>query len=241
MKRSTLILFFFLSILTVSAQNIKIERLKNKLESEISDTARCKTLDSLSMYNMFFNTQLDSTLTYCNENINIAFQIPDKKYLILAYARLSFYYSNVSLFKECLNMTFKGLDLSEQYHVPDYLSALYYDLGWFYISVGNSQESLAPALKGIAFLKFNKDPFFDQAVHLYGMVGGIYQDKNKPDSALYYFHEMDSSVAVSTERGAKVIADYYWAQYYLWYKKDYKKADPVSSGAITECRKYDTF
>jgi len=241
MKQFILIVSFFLSELAVSAQNMTIERLRDKLKSEKSDTARCMTLDSLSMFNMFFTAQLDSTLPYCNANIDIAFKVPDKKYLILAYARLSFYYSNASLFKECLNMTFKGLDLSEEYHVPDYLSALYYDLGWFYISAGNSRESLAPALKGISFLRFNKDPFFDQAVHLYGMAGGIYQDMDKTDSALYYFHKMDSSVAVSTERGAKVIADYYWAQYYLWYKKDYHKADSVCSAAIEECRKSGHF
>ena len=207
----------------------------------IPDTTRCQILDSLSMYTMFFTARLDSTLPYCNENINAAFPIPDKKYLILAYARLSFYYTNIALYKECLDMTYKGLDLSELNHVSDYLSVLYYDLAWFYISINNSPEALAPALKGISFLKYNKDPFFDQALHLYGMVGGIYQDMNKEDSALYYFRAMDSIAAVSTERGAKVIGYYYWAQYYVFYKKDFKKADSLCSAAIAECRKYDHF
>jgi two-component system, NtrC family, sensor kinase len=241
MKRIILILSLSLTVLAAGAQNATIERLKHKMASAVSDTAKCMVLDSLSMYSMFFTTQLDSTLTYCNEYINTALQIPDKKYLILAYARLSFYYSNVALFKECLDITFKGLDLSESNHVQDYLSTLYYDLGWFYINVGNSQEALAPALKGISFLKPNKDPFFDQALHLYGMVGGIYQDMNKPDSVLHYFHLMDSTAAVSNERGAKVIAYFYWAGYYLWYKNDYKKADSVCFAAIKECREYEHF
>jgi two-component system, NtrC family, sensor kinase len=241
MKRTIIICSLFLSVHTVSAQNTTIERLKNKLASAMSDTAKCRVLDSLSMYNMFFSTQLDSTLTYCNEYTNIAFQIPDRKYLILAYTRLSFYYTNVALFKECLDMTFKGLDLSELNHVQDYLSALYYNLGWFYLSIGNAQAALTPALQGISFLKFNKDPFFDQALHLYGMVGGIYQSLNKPDSALFYFHKMDSTAAVSTERGAKVIDCYYWAEYYLWYRNDYKKADSVSLTAIAACRQTDHF
>ena len=241
MRRSIFIFSFFLSVTTATAQNITIDRLRNKLASATSDTAKCKILDSLSMYNMFFTSRLDSTVNYCNENVNTAFSIPDKRYLILAYARLGFYYTNVALFKECLDVTFKGLDLSEKYHVSDYLSALYYDLGWFYISVGNSREALAPALKGVAFLKFSKDPFFDQALHLYGMLGSIYQDMNKPDSMLYYFHKMDSSAAVSTERGARVISDYYWGEYYLWGEKNYQKADSVSLAAIVECRKYDHF
>ncbi len=241
MKRTILYCSLLLTVLTVSAQNPTIERLKDKLKSADSDTARCMILDSLSMYNMFFNTQVDSTLTYCNEYINTAFRIPDKKYLILAYARIGFYYTNVSLFKECLDMAFKGLDLSELNHVQEYLSVLYYDLGWFYISIGNSRDALAPTLKGISFLKFNKDPFFDQALHLYGMAGDIYQEMNKEDSVLYYFHLMDSSAAVSSERGAKVISCYYWADYFTWYKKDYKKADSVCSVAIAECLKTGHF
>src|SRR5579864_5438810 len=214
MKCSVLVFSLFLTVLTISAQNITILRLRNKLESEISDTARCKILDSLSMYNMFFNNRPDSTLSYCNKYINTALQIPDKKYLVLAYARLSFYYNNIGQYKESLSMALKGVDLAEQYHVQDYLSALYYDLSWFYLNSDNLKEGLAYALKGIAFLKFNKDPFFDQALHLYGITGNFYLSTNKMDSALFYFHRMDSVSAVSTELVAKSISYWYWAIYY---------------------------
>ncbi|HEY4875583.1 MAG TPA: hypothetical protein VIH86_08435, partial [Puia sp.] len=241
MKRSAIIFSLFLSVLTIRAQNITIERLRNKLKSEISDTARCETLDSLSMYNMFFNTRSDSTLNYCNEYIITAIQIPDKKYLALAYARLSFYYNNTGQYKESLNMALIGMDIAEQYHVQDYLSALYYDLSWFYLNSDNSKEALASALKGIAFLKFNRDPFFDQALHLYGLTGNLYLNSGKIDSALFYFHRMDSISAASAELGAKNITDWYWAIYYLYYKKDYKKADSICSAAIVECRKYGDF
>jgi len=204
MKRSTIAVSFFLSFLAASAQNITIAHLRSKLESETSDTARCKTLDSLSMYNMFFNNRSDSTFNYCNEYVNTAFQIPDKKYLILAYARLSFYYNNIGQYKESLNMALKGLDLAEQYQIQDYLSALYYDLSWFYLNSDDFKEGLVSALKGIAFLKFNKDPFFDQALHLYGMCGNLYLDINKTDSALFYYARMDSIAATSTELGEKI-------------------------------------
>ncbi|HLY71044.1 MAG TPA: ATP-binding protein, partial [Puia sp.] len=222
-------------------QNITIAHLRSKLESETSDTARCKTLDSLSMYNMFFNNRSDSTFNYCNEYVNTAFQIPDKKYLILAYARLSFYYNNIGQYKESLNMALKGLDLAEQYHIQDYLSALYYDLSWFYLNSDDFKEGLVSALKGIAFLKFNKDPFFDQALHLYGMCGNLYLDINKTDSALFYYARMDSIAATSTELGEKNIRDWCWAIYYLYFKKDYQKTDSICSEAITECRKYGDF
>jgi two-component system, NtrC family, sensor kinase len=241
MKRSTLLISFFFSFLALSAQNSTIERLRNKLTSETSDTAKCKILDSLSMYNMFFGGKSDSTLNYCNEYINTAFQIPDKKYLVLAYARLSFYYNNTGQYKESLNMALKGLDLCEQYHIQDYLSALYYDLCWFYLNMGNFKEGLESAQKGIAALKLNRDPFFDQTIHLYGIIGNIYLENNKEDSALYYYNRMDAVAATSSELGANVITYWYWAMYYLYNKKDFKKADSLCSVAIAECRKYNDF
>ena len=241
MKCSVILFSLFLSVLTISAQNTTIRRLRDKLESEISDTGRCKILDSLSMYNMFFNNRSDSTLSYCNEYINTAFQIPDKKYLVLAYARISFYYNNTGQYKESLSMTLKGLDLAEQYHVQDYMSVLYYDLSWFYSNSDNFKEGLKSALTGIAFLKFNKDPFFDQTLHLYGITGEFYLDNNKEDSALFYYHRMDSISAASTELGAKNITYWYWAMYYLYYKNDYQKADSICSEAIMECKKYGEF
>jgi two-component system, NtrC family, sensor kinase len=241
MKRSVLMFSLFLSVLAVNAQNIMIGHLRNKLESEISDTARCKTLDSLSMYNMFFNNKSDSTLSYCNEYINTAFQIPDKKYLILAYARQSFYYNNTGQYTESFSMALKGLDLAEEYHIQDYLSALYYDLSWFYINSNNYQEGLASALKGIGFLKFNRDPFFDLALHLYGMAGNCYMGLNKEDSALFFYHRMDSVSAVSAELAAKNICYWHWVTYYLYYKADYQKVDSICTKAIIECRKYGEF
>ncbi len=241
MKRILLIGFLFLSVLTSRAQNITIERLKNKLASAESDTTRCIILDSLSMYNMFFNNSSDSTLSYCNEYINIAYKIPDKKYLILAYGRLSFYYNNTGLYKESLSMALKGLDLAEQYHIQGYLSVLYYDLSWFYLNSDDSGEGLTSALKGIAFLKFNKDPFFDQGLHLYAIAGNLYLNINKIDSALFYFNRMDSMAAVSAELAAKNISYWSWAIYYLYYAKDYRKTDSICSAAIVECRKYGEF
>ena len=193
------------------------------------------------MYNMFFNNKSDSTLSYCNEYINTAFQIPDKKYLVLAYARLSFYYNNIGQYKESLSMALKGLDLAEQYNIQEYMSALYYDLSWFYLNSDNYQEGLTSSLKGIGFLKFNKDPFFDQALHLNGITGDFYLHLDKVDSALFYFHRTDSLAAVSAELGAKNIAYWYWAIYYLNFKEDYKRTDSICADAIVGCRKYGEF
>ena len=138
-------------------------------------------------------------------------------------------------------MALKGLDLSEEYHIKDYLSALYYDLTWFYSNMHDYKEALNNAFKGISFLKASRDPFFDQALHLYTLVGNVYVNNGNGDSAVFYFKKMDSIAKVSKEQGAKIIADWDWSLYYLNYKKDYKKADSVISEAIAGCLKYGEF
>ncbi len=241
MKQSIFIILILLNINSVMSQNLTISRLRNKLRTDMTDSAKCMTLDSLSMYNMFFNDKEDSTFYYCNEYINTAFAIPDKKYLALAYARLSFYYNNTGRYKETLEMALKGLDLSERYHIKDYLSALYYDLAWVYSNLDDYREALNNSLRGLANLAFNKDPFFDQALHLYGIIGQIYLEKNNEDSALFYYKKMDAVAAASKEYAAENITYWYWSQYYLFNKKNYQKADSATSTAIASCRQSGEF
>ena len=108
MKQYALIILMVLTITSVMAQQETIGRLKHRLSIDQADSAKCKTLDSLSMYNMFFNNKPDSTFYYCNEYINTAFPITDKRYLILAYARLSFYFINTTQYKEAWVWPSKG-------------------------------------------------------------------------------------------------------------------------------------
>src|ERR1700744_2306491 len=235
MKRFFLTIFLVTFAIGLFAQNATINRLKNRLHAATTDSARVEILDSLSMYNMFFYHGADSTLSYCHQYINKAIQLPDKKYLILAYARLSFFYNNITQYKETLSTALKALNLSEQYHNQDYLSAIYYDLAWAYLNLNDNKEALKNALLGISYLKQNKDPFFDQALHLYGITGACYQDLGKADSALLYYKKMDAVLPVSKELSAKAIADWYWVNYHLFYTKQYEKADTFAADGIKEC------
>ncbi len=241
MKRLVIGCFICLGVLSVSAQDSTISRLRNKLAMEKSDTARCNILDSLSMYNMFFSNRSDSTLIFCKEYIKTAFPIPDKKYLILAYARAGFYYNNIGQYRESFSFALKGLDLSESNHINDYLSALYYDLSWFYENADNTNESKISAAKGIALLKYNKDPFFDQALHLNGALGSAYEYDGKKDSAEFFYKRVDSISRISAEHAAPVISYYYWVSYYLYTEKEYPKADSVCALGIAACRQYGDF
>jgi two-component system NtrC family sensor kinase len=235
MKRFLLTIFLITSAMLLFAQNATINRLKYRLRTATNDSVKVSILDSLSMYNMFFYHGADSTFSYCHEYINKAFQLPDKKYFILAYARLSFCYNNVTQYKETLSTALKTLNLAEQYHNQDYLSAIYYDLTWAYLNLNDNREALKNALRGISYLKRNKDPFFDQALHLYGITGLCYQNLGKGDSALFYYKKMGSLVPASKELSAKAIADWHWVIYYLFYTKQYEKADSLIADGIKEC------
>jgi signal transduction histidine kinase len=235
MKRFVLIIFLSACGISMHAQNATLNNLKLRLNIISNDSVKVSILDSLSMYYLFFYNNADSTFFYCKQYLNKAFEMPDKKNLILAYARLSFYYTNVNENKEALNAALQGLSLSEQYNIKSFLSMLYYDLSFAYTGLNDENEGLKMAFMGVAYLNQSQDPFFDVALHLYGDIGNCYQDFNKPDSAIFYFKKMDSVVPVSKESAAKEIADYYWAEYYLYYKSQYKQADSVITKGINEC------
>src|ERR1700683_3353407 len=113
--RYTCLLLFSLLLLKYSAraQPETVNRLKNKLKISSADSSKAITLDSLSMDYLFFSTKSDSTFHYTDQFINYAFTLTDKKYLILAYARMGFYYTNILKNKEALNISLKGISLSE--------------------------------------------------------------------------------------------------------------------------------
>src|ERR1044072_760904 len=99
MKSIILVAVTFFILPFANAQYNTVDHLKYKLSIANTDSAKAITLDSLAMYYMFFTTKPDSSFTYINRLINYSFNLKDKKYLILGYARMSFYYVNVSQYK----------------------------------------------------------------------------------------------------------------------------------------------
>jgi two-component system NtrC family sensor kinase len=236
-------LLFALLLLGYSAgsQPETINRLENKLKTSSADSSKAITLDSLSMDYLFFSNKSDSTFYYANQFINYAFSLPDKKYLILAYARMGFYYINTAQYKDALDISLKGISVSETNHIPDYLPTLYYNLVWVYYNLGDYREALINAFIGISFLKYSKDRFYDQALHINGIIGNLYQDSGKPDSAFYYYRKVDSIASSSKELAAKDISAYYWSLYYLYFERDYAKADSIILIGIANCKKNGDF
>ena len=235
-----LIALFSLGVIITHAQENSLGKLKYQLSNAASDTEKASALDSLSMYYMFYTDKYDSSFYYINQYIDYAFNLKNKKYIILAYARLGFYYLNTSQYNAGLAISLKGLQLSEQYSIRDYLSALYYNISFIYYNLNDSALSVKNAFNAVHAFPDNKDPFYDIPLHIYGHLSSIYADGKNADSALYFLHLMDSTVSVSAERAAKDISYYYWVNYYSNFK-DYKKEDSVITLGIASCEKNGDF
>ena len=199
-----------------------------------------ETLDSLSMHYLFFSSKSDSAFFYINDFIDSAFKRPNPKYLILGYARLGFYYLNTGHHKAALEASLKGIHLSQEFLVNDYLSALYYNLAWVYDNMGDLSSALTSAFTGLQMVEQSRDLFIDQQLHLVGMIGNIYLDKNNYDSARYYFNKVQLLANASKELAAKDISNWYEGMYFL-NTAAYAKADSVLSRGIASCEQNGDF
>ena len=240
MKQFILLIAIFLKVFFAFAQQGMIDNLRYKLSVATNDTAKAVTLDSLSMYYLFFTNKPDSSFFYANEFINHSFNLKNKKYLILAYAHMGFYYLNSSQYKAALNISLKGLKLSKQYHIVDCLSALYYNISWVYFNLGDPVSAQKNAFEGMHNIKDSWDPFYDEQLHLLGLIGNMYLNYNKLDSANYYFKLVDSLAPISKELAAKDIAIWYRSMYYL-NKEDYPMADSLILQGIASCERNGNF
>ncbi|MBS1919106.1 MAG: hypothetical protein JST17_02525, partial [Bacteroidetes bacterium] len=216
-----------------------ISRLQFRLDHTTDDTTKISTFDSLTMYYFYFSTKVDSISYYANEFINYAFTLKNKAPLILAYARMGFYYVNTGQLTASLDIALKGVKLSEQYHIPDYLSSLYQNIAWVYMNLGDDTSALKNCFEGIRYLKDNKDPIVDQRLHIYGQISSIYIDTNN-DSAYYYCKLVDSLAAFSNEPFAKSFAYYFWAYYYLS-KNNFAATDSTVAAGIQYTRQNGDF
>ena len=240
MKKSAIILVFVLSTLFANAQQNIIDSLRHELSTAQSDTAKFSILDSLAIYYLYFTTKQDSAFVYINETINNAFPLDDKSHLILGYARMGLYFDFTANYKSALAISLKGVKLSQQYNIPYYLSALYYNIAFLYIPFRNFDTELKYAYEGELYLKDSKDPYFDQRVNIFTTIGDAYVEKKIYDSAFYYFKKAHSIALHSKDATAKDVSLWYLGEYYL-YIKNYAKADSIFSAGTIQCKKNNDY
>jgi signal transduction histidine kinase len=234
MKRMGLIAVLIINICCVSGQQQVINNLKYKLSTATTDKAKSAALDSLSMYYLFFTNKIDSSYYYINESINSAFRLEDKRPLILAYERMGFYYVCTSQLKAAIEISLKGLKLSEDNQIKDYLAALYYNLSWVYSNLSDIGSQLKYGNKAIPYLQYSKDPFMDQAIHVYGIISAGYLFSGKHDSAFYFLEKMRPLLATTKELIAPDVYHWYLGMYYSVIG-DHTKSDSVIKAGAARC------
>src|ERR1700742_2930831 len=101
---------FIICAFSIQAQNKTLDNLKSRLHASSNDSVTMSVLDSLSMFYLFFYNNADSTFTYCKQYLDRAIQQQDKKSIVLAYARISFYYENINEYNEALSTALQGLN-----------------------------------------------------------------------------------------------------------------------------------
>ena len=216
-----------------------INFLRDELKQANNDQIRLRIMDSLSMYYLYYSTQTDSSLIYSNESINIAFPLEDKRYLILAYARRANYFWQKTNLKAALESSFQGIQLSKEFSIPDYLSTHYNNIIWTYGQYANDEQTFKNTAWQLEYLKYNKDPFFDQKLLSLIHIGYAYIIKKKYDSAYLYLSKAYETSIGSKDQISSDIALAFLGKIYNTLKK-YHLADSIFLKSVEESKKnYD--
>jgi signal transduction histidine kinase len=213
-----------------------INFLLNELKQATNDQIRLRIMDSLSMFYLYFSTQTDSSLFYSNASINLAFPLEDKRYLILAYARRANYFWQKTNLKAALESTFQGIQLSKELSIPDYLSTHYNNIISIYGQYANNEQTIKNTAYQLEYLKYSKDPFFDQKLSSLVNMGDAYQIKKKYDSAFLY-----ATKAYAASIGSK---DQISSNMAIWLLgkinntvRNYELADSIFLKGIEQCKR----
>ncbi len=213
-----------------------INFLRGELKQANNDQIRLRIMDSLSMYYLYYSTQTDSSLIYSNESINIAFPLEDKRYLILAYARRANYFWQKTNLKAALESSFQGIQLSKEFNIPEYLSTHYDNIIRTYGQYANDEQTFKNTAYQMEYLKYSKDPFFDQKLLSLINIGYAYILKKKHDSAYFYLAKANAASKSSKDKISSDIALAFFGKICNILKK-YELADSIFLKTIEQCKR----
>jgi two-component system NtrC family sensor kinase len=216
-----------------------IDFLLGEVRQANNDQTKLRIMDSLSMYYLYFSTQTDSSLFYSNESINIALPLEDKRYLILAYARRANYFWQKTNLKAALENSFQGIQLSKELNIPDYLSTHYRNIISIYGQYANDEQTIKNTAYYLEYLKYSKDPFYDQKISSLLFTGNAYQIKKKYDSAYLYYTKAYAASIGSKDKISSDMALWFLSDIHNILKR-YELADSILLKGVEQCkRNYD--
>jgi sensor histidine kinase YesM len=240
MKPGFVLLIILFSATLAFCQNKTIFNLQQKLNAAQNDTTRVLALDSLSLYYLYFTTKQDSAFYYINQAIDYSIPLEDKKYLILEYSRLGLYLLLKAQFAASLESTVKGIKLSQKYNLPYYYSPLYYNLCILYLTTSDFESMLKNAKLAAFYLKYVKDPFFDETVKITSLLGCSYCLNQNNDSGFYYLNKALLLSESSKDETAKDAAKFFLSNSYF-NLKDYDKTDSILRAGVQHSKRVNDY
>ena len=222
------------------SQNETIFRLEKKFRIATNNVERILVLDSLSNYYLYFTTKQDSASYFINQSINIALRSNDNQNLILAYSRMGLFLWLTSRYKSSMEITLKGLKLSQQYNIPYYYSALYYNLCGLDFQISDYKELLKNSKLAYEYLKFSKDQFFDTKAKITSLLGCAFGLNKMYDSAFYY---LDKGLILSKASSDLTAfdANCFFSGYINYNLRNYSKADSILNIGMEHCKKINDY
>jgi two-component system NtrC family sensor kinase len=193
----------FIALLTSSAklkaQNTTITRLRGELAVVNADNSRFSILDSLSIYYLFCSDKIDSSYFYCNQSIQKAFPLADKRPLILAYARMGAYFFYAAKYGAAIQILNKAIKLSQQVNYDGYLSYANLIAAQVYIFLDEFNKASPCLEKARASLKYSTDPFYNIPAQTFLAYAYYYLFSTKWTSGLYYLSKVNNCLHDKTD------------------------------------------
>jgi len=138
MKKIVFILFLFIEVLNINAQNKTIDSLEVKLKVCKSDKEKISTLNQLS-WEYYLISNFDAAKSTAESAIKLNRNINSE--LASSYHRLGDSYYGKSNFDQALQFYMKSLEISEKINNNNGILASYTGIGTVYISIRNNLKS----------------------------------------------------------------------------------------------------
>lgn len=188
MKR-ILLLSTFVFAISLTAQQTKIDSLKNSLKLENENLKKIKILEKLNEI-LFDQVSLDEALPYFNQMANLAIKLNQKKTECESYRYIAEYYMRKEDFEHSKKFAKKSLEISKSKNDIKQILLGLNQLARVYHHFEKYAEAIKIYNEGIAFYK--KNPRGNVICNLYSNLGIAYGLNSQNENAIYaYLNGLD--------------------------------------------------
>ncbi len=194
MKKSTVILFFVCIISTAAiAQNIRIDSLKQVIETSENDTSRIRAISSLRFYYTWANP--DSALIYAHEALLLSNKFDSDFWKASALTGNSVVLSVMGNYSQALNLALNAKRLGEEVGNQHLLYNIYTALCLIYRDQGDFKNAIHNAFEILKITRTYENSV--ENVTALGHIGSVYEKFDQLDSAIIYIkkaYEIDNKI-----------------------------------------------